>query len=171
MIGVCALSNVLHRDGRRALGLDPAMFKPCALATLKAVAAPLLLLFSFALLRPAPPLPKVLFGVLGYPLWAFAPQYALQSFVANRLRDALGERPWTIALVGAGLFSFVHLPNPYLMTAGFVGGLVFTRVFLKTPHLVPLALAHAAAGFFISVILQQDRFMMIGRAYLRHAGH
>lgn len=169
MIGVCLLSNRRHGDDLRTIGLDRSQLKPCARLTLKWAALPLAALLVAAVFRPAPPWPKLVFGLLGYPLWAFAQQYALQSFVANRLKDAFGGRPWLVAAVGAFLFSFVHLPNPYLMTAGFLGGALFTRIFLKAPHLVPLALAHAAAGFLISVILQHDWAMMIGPAYLRNA--
>jgi len=48
---------------------------------------------------------------------------------------------------------------------------VFTRIFLDTPHLLPPALAHAAAGLFLSVIFR-DFYpaMMVGPAYLRYAG-
>ena len=168
IIGVCLLSNRKHGDSRERIGLDPAFFKPCLRLTARALAVPLLALALWAATKPAPPWPKILFGVLGYPLWAFAQEYALLSFVANRLSDAFGPRPWLVAGLNGLLFSLVHLPNPLLTAVCLPGGVLFTWIFLKTPHLVPIALAHAAVGFLLSVIFQ-DFYpaMMVGPAYLK----
>jgi len=168
---VAGLSNRRHGDGREKIGLAAAHFIPCLKLTAAAGAGPVAVLLVLALQEPLPPLPKIIFGVLGYPFWALAQQYALQSFSANRLRDALGERPWTVALVNGALFSLVHFPNPVLVAVCFVGGVVFTRIFLKTPHLVPIALAHAAVGFLLSVVLQgQYNGMMVGPSYWKWSG-
>jgi membrane protease YdiL (CAAX protease family) len=113
---------------------------------------------------------KLLFWALGYPLWAFAQEYALLAFAANRLRDGLGDRPRTIALVNGLLFAAVHLPNPILMIACLLSGVAFTWVFLKTPHLVPPALAHALGGALLSwIFLDQYNAMMVGPAFWEHA--
>jgi hypothetical protein len=169
LVGVCFFSNRKHGDSREKIGLDPHWLKPCARLVFKTLGLPLLVLVVWALTKPVPPWPKILFGVLGYPLWAFAQEYALLSFLANRLRDGLGERPWLVSAANAVLFSLIHLPNPMLMLVCLFGGFAFTRIFLKTPHLIPLALAHAAAGFALSVIFQ-DFYpaMMVGPAYLRY---
>ena len=57
------------------------------------------------------------------------------------------------------------------MAATLVAGVVFTRIFLKTPHIAPLALAHMLAGLCLSVIFR-DFYpaMMVGPAYLRWIG-
>src|ERR1044071_1848470 len=186
ILGACLSSNRRHGDSLEKIGLSPAWLKPCARLTLKTLALPLLGLILWAAARPLPtmsrllygaagvpaglaawPWPVVLFlGLLRYPLWAFAQEYALLSFMANRWRDVLGERPWAIAAVNGVLFALVHAPNPLLMTVCLVGGIAFTRIFLKTPHLVPPALAHAAVGLSLSLIYR-DFYpaMMVGPAY------
>src|SRR5262249_18023735 len=117
-------------------------------------------------------------AVLGYPFWAFAQDYALLAFSANRLREALGaealpagRQAWTVAIVNGALFALVHSPNPYLLVFGFIGGFGFPLVFQKTPHLVPIALAHAAAGFLLSLVFQHlYNILMIGPDYLTYWG-
>lgn len=110
-------------------------------------------------------------GLWRYPLWALAQEYALLSFAANRWREFLGEHPWRVALVNGGAFALVHAPNPLLMGFSFGAGVLFTRIFLAAPHLVPLAFAHAAGGLFLSVIFRGFYpAMMVGPAYLRHVG-
>jgi membrane protease YdiL (CAAX protease family) len=168
---VCRLSNQWHRDSRKSLGLDRRQLRPCFRLTLRIFALPLAVLAAAALCQPLPPLPKILFGLLGYPLWAFAQEYALLSFMSNRLKDVLGSRVWGIAALNGFLFALVHLPNPILMGFCFVGGTLFTWVFLKSPHLLPVTLVHAAAGFLLSVIFQDmAAIQMIGPAYIRWAG-
>lgn len=171
LLGACALSNKWHGDSWEDIGLARRHFKPCLELVLKVFAVPFLVLFFFAVQQPPLPWPKLLFGILGYPLWAFAQEYALQSFCANRLKDIGGERPWALACLNGLLFSLVHFPNPVLLVFCFVGGTLFTRVFLKTPHLAPLALAHAWSGFLLSVIFQKfTPILMIGPSYIKHFG-
>jgi membrane protease YdiL (CAAX protease family) len=168
LLSVCHLSNHRHHDSREKIGLARRHFRPCARLTVKILGLPLAALALLASAQPPPPLPKLIFGLFGYPLWAFAQQYALQSFIANRLREAFGPRPILVSTAAGVLFALIHLPNPMLMSFSLVGGAVFTWIFLKTPHLVPLALAHAAAGFLLSVLFQaQYAAMMVGPAYLR----
>ncbi len=188
VLGFCLWSNRRHKDGLERIGLSPAWFKPCLRLTLKTLSVPLAALTLWAALPPLPSLERILYGARGlpaslrdlpvpallflgllrYPLWAFAQEYALLSFLANRWRDVLGARPWAVSLVNGLLFSLVHAPNPILMTACLVGGIAFTRVFLKTPHLVPLAVVHALAGLALSLIFRDfPPAMMVGPAYLR----
>jgi hypothetical protein len=173
MISLCVLSNRRHGDSREKIGLDPRWIGPASRSVLLALGLPLAFMGVLALrshLQTPIPLGKILFGVLGYPLWAFAQQYTLLGFQANRLREGLGDRPWSISLLGGTLFSLIHAPNLLLMGVCFIGGVTFTKIFLKTPHLVPAALAHAAAGFFLSVILYAKyNAMMVGPAYWKYA--
>lgn len=171
LLAICSLSNRWHGDSRERIGWDHKHFKACGRLVVRLFSPFLLIMLLLALRGPVPPLPKILFGLLGYPLWALAQQYALQSFCANRLEDIVGPRPWTVAALNGLLFSLVHLPNPILTAFTLIGGVLFTRVFLKKRHLVPIALAHAAAGFFLSLIFHaQYNVMMIGPAYLKWAG-
>ena len=68
LLGICRLSNRWHGDDRRKIGLASDQFKPCVRLTLKITIVPLAILVAWALSRPAPPLPQLLFGLLGYPL-------------------------------------------------------------------------------------------------------
>jgi len=75
------------------------------------------------------------------PLWGIAQQYALLGFYYRRFDDVLPEGPLTI-LVTAGLFSFFHLPNPFLTVATFVAGAMACYFYRKAPNLYVIGLAH-----------------------------
>lgn len=170
LMGAAVYSTRRHGDGPENLGLSKKWLGP-ATASMLEVAGPLLLVLAvWAALSPPPPMKKLFFWVLGYPLWAFAQEYALLAFAANRLRNGLGERTKTIALLNGLLFAAVHFPNPMLMTACLLSGVAFTWIFLKTPHLAPPALAHALGGALLSwIFLDQYNAMMVGPAYWKHA--
>lgn len=170
LMGAAIFSNRRHGDSRERLGLSPGWLKPSMRSTIKMAGPILLVLALWAVFSPPPPLRKLVFWILGYPLWAFAQEYALLAFAANRLRDGLGGRPRLIALVNGVLFAAIHFPNPMLMVACLLSGAAFTWIFLKTPHLVPPALAHALGGALLSwIFLSQYNAMMVGPAFWKHA--
>ena len=82
---------------------------------------------------------------LGMPLlgilWGLAQQYALQGFINRRAQLVWGRGTVSI-LVVAVLFGLFHLPNPTLMVATFIGGLVWATVYQRTPNLFALAISH-----------------------------
>lgn len=84
-------------------------------------------------------------AILGMPLlgiaWGLVQQYALQGFINRRAQIVWGPGPVSI-LVVAVLFAAFHLPNPALMAATFVGGLVWTTVYQRAPNLFALAISH-----------------------------
>ena len=84
-------------------------------------------------------------AILGMPilgiLWGLAQQYALQGFINRRAQIVWGPGFVSI-LVVAVLFSAFHLPNPALMTATFVGGLIWATVYQRAPNLFALAISH-----------------------------
>jgi hypothetical protein len=171
LLGATVVSSRKHGDGRDRLGLGRNTLGPAARLTLIYAGPALLLLAIVALFRPAPPWPKILFGLLGYPLWAFAQEYALLSFAANRLEEGLGQKPALVSTVNGLLFALVHTPNPVLMGACLLSGWVFTKIFLKSRNIFPLALAHALGGFLLSwILLNQYNGMMVGPAYWKWAG-
>ncbi len=171
LLGATVVSSRKHGDGRERLGLGRNTWRPATRLTLLYAGPVLLLLGIAALSRPAPPWPKILFGLAGYPLWAFAQEYALLSFAANRLEEGLGQRPALISTVNSLLFALVHTPNPVLMGACLLSGWVFTKIFFQTRNILPLALAHALGGFLLSwILLHQYNGMMVGPAYWKWAG-
>ena len=84
-------------------------------------------------------------AILGMPilgiLWGLAQQYALQGFINRRAQLVWGAGFVSIFIV-AVLFSAFHLPNPALMTATFVGGLIWATVYQRAPNLFALAISH-----------------------------
>jgi len=84
-------------------------------------------------------------ALLGMPLfgmlWGLAQQYALQGFINRRAQIVWGQGIISILLV-AVLFGAFHLPNPTLLVATFIGGLVWAAVYQRAPNLFALAISH-----------------------------
>lgn len=84
-------------------------------------------------------------AILGMPLlgiaWGLVQQYALQGFINRRTQIVWGPGLVSILIVAA-LFAGFHLPNPALMAATFVGGLVWAFVYQRAPNLFALAISH-----------------------------
>ncbi|MCB4755431.1 MAG: CPBP family intramembrane metalloprotease [Elusimicrobia bacterium] len=171
MLGLCVLSNWIHGDSLERVGLSKKNFWPnFKLVTF--VSLPFLIPFSvLAILRRGPAEWNLWFRFVGYPVWAFAQDYALLGFVANRLENVFNERKSLIPWINGFLFSFVHWPNPLLMAATFLFGAVFTEVFFRRRHLIPIALAHALLGVLLSLSFGHIRgIMSVGPGYTRRIG-
>jgi hypothetical protein len=167
----CVVSVVLHGDGLRRAGLAYDEFWPCA-ARVTAVTLPFLIPLAVVgwMHRATAPWDGP-FAILGYPVWSFVQEFALMSFAANRLEDGLGARAALAPWINGLLFSFAHLPNPILMTATFVSGVIFTRIFLRHRHILPIAFAHAALGLSVSLAFSPiNGSMSVGPAYLSRVG-
>lgn len=84
-------------------------------------------------------------AILGMPLlgiaWGLVQQYALQGFINRRAQIVWGPGLVSI-LVVAVLFGAFHLPNPALLAATFIGGLVWATVYQRAPNLFALAISH-----------------------------
>ena len=81
--------------------------------------------------------------------WAFIQQYALQAFVFVRLREVYDE-PHLASLAAAGVFAFLHLPNPLLTVFTFLSGYLWCRLFARQPNLFTLALSHTILALVTS---------------------
>ena len=164
-------SSIAHRDSAARLGLRLDTFGDCARrvapATVTAIAA-------FAAIGLAagtwtsPEWPHAFGAIVSYTGWALLQQYALQSVVLLRLKDAaLGRHAPAGA---AALFMLMHLPNPGLMMLTFAGGWVWCRAFDRAPNLLPLAFSHALAALAANLWLPAALVagLRIGPGYLHH---
>ena len=86
--------------------------------------------------------------LLWLPVWALVQQYALQGFVNRRAQIIFGAG-YRSVLVVALVFALLHLPNPWLTAATFIGGLLWAAVYQRVPNLPALAISHA----LISILL------------------
>jgi Type II CAAX prenyl endopeptidase Rce1-like len=107
-----------------------------------------------------------------YAIWALEQQFILNSFFYKRFESLLGNTTLTVA-VTAALFAFVHLPNPVLMPATFLGGLLFVEAFRRWRNIYPLAIAHAMFGLTLAVTFPDHwiRHMRVGLAFFTFHPH
>ena len=75
-------------------------------------------------------------------LWGLVQQYVLQGFLNRRAQIIWGRGPRSVLFI-AVVFAALHLPNPWLMLATFVGGLVWAAVYQRAPNLFALAVSHS----------------------------
>ncbi len=156
LFGTILLTHLLHRDSIAKLGLGLDELRASAESILP-IALPALLLplliYGFAshrltLLWPGK---QSLLGFVGYGTWSLFQEYLTQSFFNNRLMSVIRNRQVS-SFATALMFGSAHIPNPVLMLATFVGGLLFSWSFARHRNIWPLALAHMAGGFLVAAV-------------------
>jgi len=106
------------------------------------VAASLLVFDGHHLIRLTPA------HVLTYVGWAMLQQWAMLAVVMDRLRQTPLPQPIVI-LITAGVFGLLHTPNGSLMQLCMLAELWWAWCFLRSPRLVPVAVAHAACALLV----------------------
>ena len=86
--------------------------------------------------------------VVAYLAWALLQQWAMLALVMGRLERTGLPRP-AILLVTATLFGLLHTPNGALMQLCLAAELWWAWSFMRSPRLLPIALAHAASALLV----------------------
>lgn len=109
-------------------------------------------------------------AALGYLFWALQQEFMLQSFFFNRLERALGSGKAVWA--AAGLFALAHVPNPVLVPATLVGGLVFCNLFRRYRNIYALVVAQTILGICLAAAVPNTvhHHMRVGIGYLTFQG-
>ncbi len=87
-------------------------------------------------------------------LWTLFQQLALQTVLLRELKKRFSHG--RAILLGAVLFSLLHLPNPFLMPATFLGGIVWCSLYTRYPNLLPIALSHSLCTLMILASLPRQ---------------
>ena len=104
---------------------------------------------------------------LFYAIWALEQEFILNAFFYRRFEWLMGRTTGSL-VVTALLFSLVHLPNPVLVPATFVGGLFFVAIFRRFRNIYPLAIAHAILGLTVGMAFPDHliRHMRVGIGFI-----
>jgi hypothetical protein len=170
LVGISVGSNFLHGDSWERVGLSTKNFLPNLKLT-GLVCGPIVLLFwAYVWRHRYDGYWDSAFVFAGYPIWAFVQEYVLLGFVGNRIEDGI-EKISLVPWINGFLFGMAHLPNPVLMTVTFFSGVLFTTLFLKRRHLVPLSVVHALVGIGINMAFGQiNGIMSVGPGYYARVG-
>jgi membrane protease YdiL (CAAX protease family) len=87
--------------------------------------------------------------VVWLPVWGLIQQYVLQGFINRRAQVLWGRGARSVLLV-AFVFALLHLPNPWLTIATFIGGAVWAAVYQRAPNLPALALSHGLMSLLLA---------------------
>ncbi|MFB3903395.1 MAG: type II CAAX prenyl endopeptidase Rce1 family protein [Acidobacteriota bacterium] len=99
--------------------------------------------------------------------WALGQQFTLQTAIFEESLSTLkDDRKAT--LIAAGIFAALHLPNPFLTVATWVGGLVWCSIYRRSPNVLPLAVSHAACSMALMAAFSREVTggMRVGYSYL-----
>ncbi len=104
-----------------------------------------------------------------YLLWAVVQQFILQNFFLARLLRLMSSRSAAV-VTAAGLFASAHIPNPLLVVATFLWGLIACALFLHYRDLLSLGVAHAVFGLCLAFAIPAGvhHQMRVGLGYLRY---
>lgn len=170
MVAILAFT-IANRSSLRELGLGRSGFR----GAMVVVPIALLAAAGFMALGAWAGTLRSLFGVgsvylhaFGYGIWSLEQEFILNSFFYVLLEKLLGNSHRT-ALCAALLFSFAHIPNPILVPATLVGGMLFVEAFRRWRNIYPLGIAHALLGLSLALTVSDSwmHHMRVGLSFLR----
>jgi hypothetical protein len=170
MLAILAFT-VANRSSLRELGLGRTGFwsAMAVLPVAVVVAGGFIVLGAWAgTLRSLFGAGSVYLHAFGYGIWSLEQEFILNSFFYLILERLLGNSNRT-ALYAALLFSFAHIPNPILVPATLVGGLLFVEAFRRWRNIYPLGVAHALLGLSLALTVSDSwmHHMRVGLSFLR----
>jgi hypothetical protein len=172
-VGMLAILGftVVNRNSLSELGLGRRGFRGAMVAVPIAVvvACGFMVLGAWAgTLRSLFGAGSVYLHAFGYGIWSLEQEFILNSFFYLILEKLLGNNHRT-ALCAALLFSFAHIPNPILVPATLVGGLLFVEAFRRWRNIYPLGIAHALLGLSLALTVSDSwmHHMRVGLSFLR----
>jgi membrane protease YdiL (CAAX protease family) len=171
LLSLVLASHLLHHDTFRRLGLSLTGMRASAQIILPIGLAFYVPLLVFGFARHALTLMPVnrhaAASLLTYGIWCAFQQYLAQSYFHNRLMEVVRNRHLRSLLVGI-IFGSAHIPNPILMVATTVAGVVFAEVFVRHRNIWPIALAQAVGGLLIAAVSPASLIhnMRVGPGYL-----
>ncbi|WP_201312910.1 CPBP family intramembrane glutamic endopeptidase [Dyella sp. EPa41] len=80
--------------------------------------------------------------------WALLQQWAMLAIVMGRLRLTALPTP-VVIIVTAALFGLLHTPNGSLMQLCMLAELWWAWCFVRSPRLIPIAIAHATSALLV----------------------
>jgi hypothetical protein len=171
ILALMLISHAARREGARRLGFHLRTLRPCLREYAPLLAFLALLMIGLGILlqttRPIGFGDAFLAWAIYIP-WGLFQQYVLNGYFLNRFDSALPRQ--TASLTAAILFSGVHLPNWFLMTATFLAGYCSSRIYRKYKNLYFLGLAHATIGFLLFLIVPDSvsHHLRVGPGWYRH---
>lgn len=154
LAGPCLLLWLLYairreRQDRSVLaqwGLRVDNLQLAALRSLPVLLGGTALMLFYRLMRGWQVPPRSFFAILLlYPIWGIVQQLFVQGITAGNLRR-LGVTPRVIVPIVAVMFGMLHAPDWPLAGLCAAAGAVWTTLYLWTPNVIPLGLAHGWLG-------------------------
>jgi len=171
LLSVVLASHVVHRDTLRKLCVSFTGMRANAQVVLPLALAFYVPLLVFGFARHSLTLMAVnrhaAASLASYGIWCAFQQYLAQSYFHNRLMEIVRNRHLSSLLVGI-IFGSAHIPNPILMVATTVAGVIFAEVFARHRNIWPMALAQAVGGLLIAAVSPASLIhnMRVGPGYL-----
>lgn len=104
-----------------------------------------------------------------YLSWCLLQQILLQHLIYLRIRSSLGPT-WTAYVLTGTLFAIAHLPNPVLVPATFVWGIISARIFERHHNIIVLGIAQTVLSgmlLWLTPLAINHRFR-VGPGYWRY---